>query len=88
MAKKITALLVAEAAKPDAQVIPLYEEAGVYNFYLYMGKGSKAEPAEASGLGPLPRPRSAPAALGRNSAGGGAERSNASARPFGRPPQA
>ena len=50
--KKIAQLFAAEAQKPTAQVLPLYLEYGVYNFYLHMGKGSSALPVDASGLAP------------------------------------
>ena len=48
VAKKIEALLDAEATKGEVRMLPLYEEGGVYNFYLYMGESSKVE--EANGF--------------------------------------
>ena len=51
VAKKISALLEAEAQKPDAKMLPLFEEAGVYNFYLYMGAKSGME--EVNGIVPV-----------------------------------
>ena len=51
VAKKISALLETEAQKPDAKMLPLFEEGGVYNFYLYMGAKSGME--EVNGVVPV-----------------------------------
>ena len=37
VAKKMQAVLEAEAAKASHTMLPIYEENGVYNFYLKMG---------------------------------------------------
>ena len=48
--EKIHKILQEESEKPDHKMIPLYEERGVYNFYLKMtpGKG-KMEAAGSQG---------------------------------------
>lgn len=38
VAKRIRKILKEEASKRDHRMLPLYEEAGVYNFYLKMHK--------------------------------------------------
>ena len=90
VAKKIAALLEEEASKPDAcGLLRLYEEFGVYNFYLRMGSDGGVKPVEAAGVQKQPRARSAPPDSRCRSAasGGGAERAGTSERPFGRHPE-
>ena len=48
VAKQIAALLEAETHRADAQMLPLWEEGGVYNFYLHMG--DKSQVSEVNGL--------------------------------------
>ncbi len=48
--RKIEALLEAEACKGKVRMLPVHEEGGVYNFYLYMGDKIKVE--EVNGLVP------------------------------------
>jgi hypothetical protein len=44
--RKIEKLLEIEAAKATSRMLPLYEEKGVYNFYLKVGKNGSIAPLE------------------------------------------
>ena len=44
--RKIEKILEAEASKPQSKMLPLYEERGVYNFYLKVGKKGSIAPLE------------------------------------------
>ena len=46
LSHKIKKLIDVEAAKPYNQLIPVYQENGVYNFYVKMGKGIKGTKVE------------------------------------------
>ena len=90
VAKKIAALLEEESSKPDAYgLLRLYEEFGVYNFYLRMGPGCGSSSVGDPDLIKQPRVRSAPPDPGRRSPAnkGGAEMAGTSERPFGRHPE-
>ena len=43
---KIEKILAAEASKPKSSMLPLYEERGVYNFYLKVGKNGSIAPLD------------------------------------------
>ena len=43
---KIEKILAAEASKPKTSMLPLYEERGVYNFYLKVGKNGSIAPLD------------------------------------------
>lgn len=58
LSHKIKKLIDAEASKPGNQVIPMYQENGVYNFYLNVGseiEGSKVEAMAAGDSRMAPR---------------------------------
>ena len=47
VADKVRKLLEQESLKEEVRMLPIWEESGVYNFYLYMGQRSKVEEAAA-----------------------------------------
>ena len=53
--RKIEALLIEESQRAGRSMTPLWEEYGVYNFYLHMGPGSCMEPLEANPLEEKPK---------------------------------
>ena len=48
VSKKVESLLQKEAAKAEHEMLPIYEENGVYNFYLRMGRHGSIAPLEES----------------------------------------
>ena len=56
--KKVAGLLAKEAKTPNHGVMPLYNENGVYNFYLKLGSSGSIAPLEevgASGAPEMPK---------------------------------
>jgi len=50
VSKKICKILAAEARKADHKMLPIYEERGVYNFYLKMNKKGQVSPLETQSV--------------------------------------
>ena len=46
VSKEIASLIQKEASKADHKMLPVYEEKGVYNFYIKMGSKGSVEPME------------------------------------------
>jgi uncharacterized membrane protein len=51
--KRVSQVLKAEAKKENHGMLPIYEEKGVYNFYLKLGKHGSIAPLETSA--PVPQ---------------------------------